>query len=314
MTMAGYRPDLQTNEEEHTAIAGFRPPCVSVVSEETTDCSEVYDTFHSCGNQKSLHWSPNGLSKDIDDHRKLFYQSGIKFMDDLMDTRKIFTENNNCRLWFFQKNDSRWWTAGPHNEETIKKYKEAIFATAEYIAENSKVDVSTYLEMGTNSWIIFSKWRNLSSSMSDLDLQAATGTMHHYVLDNGSPTEFKNMWAEEDLLREVQREWSFWYKLHPVPNLTENREVDVMEWCKAVEWWRRWVRRLKPATVEYLNRQFWPPEAVSKIEPAKFSPCHLPCNNKSLQEDESPLVSSREPRAAGAQGQACQQGLFNHKV
>ena len=27
-----------------------------------------------------------------------------------------------------------------------------------------------------------------------------------------------------------------------------------MEWCKAVEWWRRWVRRLKPAAVEYLNR------------------------------------------------------------
>ena len=90
--------------------------------------------------------------------------------------------------------------------------------------------------------------------MSDLDLQAATGAMHHYVLDNGSPTEFKNMWAEEDLLRAVQKEFPYWYKLHPGPDLTENREVDIMERCKAVEWWRRWVRRLKPAAVEYLNR------------------------------------------------------------
>ena len=157
MAMAGYRLDLQSHEEDHIAIAGFRPPCVSVVSKELIDCTLLYDTFYSCGNQMSLHWSPQGLNESIDDHRELFRQSDIKFMEDLMDARKIFTENPSIRFWFFPKNESLWWCPGPYNEETIQQYKESIFQTAENIAQCSKVDVSTYLRMGTNSWIIFSK-------------------------------------------------------------------------------------------------------------------------------------------------------------
>ena len=237
MTMEGFRSDFLTEEEDQISIAGFRPPFMAAVLKEHIDCKEVYDTFHGCDNLKALYLSPNGLDQSIDDQKEIFYQSDIKFMEDFMDTRKVFTENRNVQFWFFQKKDTLWWMPSEYNEETVKKYKESIFRTAEYIASYSKVGVGTYLEMGANSWIIFSKWREIS----DPDSQAAARAMYHYALDNGAPADFKNMW-EEDILRAVQRENPFWYKTHPVPNLSEDREVDVLEWCKAVEWWRRWVK------------------------------------------------------------------------
>ena len=58
----------------------------------------------------------------------------------------------------------------------------------------------------------------------------------------------------KDLLLEVQRENPHWYKLHPCPNLQEDRmNVDPEKFACEVKWWLEHAKELKPATVAYLS-------------------------------------------------------------
>ena len=184
---------------------------------------------------------PKGLAQNNDQWIDYFKNSGIRLPKDLLNMDSMFTESRDFHLWFFEKEDIQWWRQNPSNERKIRGYKESVFEHAESIVQGTRINMSAYLKLISNSWVIFSRWTKVEPNGQ------------HYVLDNGSPEYYKNL-SNRDLLRAVQRENPCWYKLHPVPNLTEDRDTNVMDWCKKVEWWCRWVKRLKPATVEYLNR------------------------------------------------------------
>ena len=54
----------------------------------------------------------------------------------------------------------------------------------------------------------------------------------------------------QDLLLEVRRENPHWYKLHPCPNLQEDRmSVDPEKFACDVFWWIQYAKKLKPATI-----------------------------------------------------------------
>ena len=151
--------DHQMAVDDQLPIDGISAPVIQVVHKVKIDCDQVFNIFQNCDKSETLFLSPRGIDPSINAMRDLFEKSGIRFLCDLMDINNIFNDNEWFKSKFFQENNMAFWKQGRgNNDAMMREYKESTFRTAEMIASYSKVGIAEYLELGQNSWKIFSQW------------------------------------------------------------------------------------------------------------------------------------------------------------
>ena len=147
-------------------------------------------------------------------------------------------DDPNFRVWYIHKNDQEY--GKDTNWKKMKQYKEGIYAWHEGYSSRNGYTMKALLDMSNVVWKKYSLWRESDDIPGD----------YHRVMP-----DIKDMMRlpTRDLLLETRRENPDWYKLHPCPNLQEDRmNVDPEKFACDIYWWIQHVRKLKPATVAYI--------------------------------------------------------------
>jgi hypothetical protein len=186
-----------------------------------------------------LYEVPNGITDVLDTGKAEV--SAYRFPRDSL-TVPSWVENPAFPIWFFSKDSKDYWKTSRYNEETMKKYKEAIFHFHEQACEHQGILLKDFLALGRNSWKRYSKWTESNTE---------PGT---YRMDMGKIKDFSKL-PVKLLMKEVQRENPHWYKLHPCPNLQSDRtSIDPEIWVSEIEWNVRYIAKIKPATFAYIKK------------------------------------------------------------
>ena len=140
-------------------------------------------------------------------------------------------DDSNFKVWYIQKNNHNYWK--DYNWRDMKLYKEGIYAWHENYSAMNGFTMKALLDMSNVTWKKFSPWTE-----SDI-----TPGLYQRVAP-----DIKEMmsYPTDRLLLEVRRENPHWYKLHPCPNLQEDRmNVDPEKFACDIYWWIQNVKKLK---------------------------------------------------------------------
>ena len=184
-----------------------------------------------------LHHTPTNLSPEVSQMAETY--SRVKFPSNIL-TIDPCRDDSNFRVWYIPKKNHDYWK--DYRWRDMKLYKEGIYAWHESYSAMNGFTMKALLDMSNVTWKKFSPWTE-SDITPGLYQRVAPDIREMMSYPTGR------------LLLEVRRENPHWYKLHPCPNLQEDRmNVDPEKFACDVYWWVHNVRKLKPATVAYIMK------------------------------------------------------------
>jgi len=184
-----------------------------------------------------LHLTPRNISLEVTFMAET--HTWVKFPANSLtiDLQKI---DSNFKVTFFDRRNRQWWK--DTHWLTTQQYKESVYAWHEEYAGVNGFTMKMLLDMSNITWKIYSSWKETDENPGH----------YHRVAPN-----IKDLMQLpiRDLLLAVRRENPHWYKLHPCPNLQEDRwNVDPEKFACDTYWWYENVRKLKSATVAYITK------------------------------------------------------------
>ena len=184
-----------------------------------------------------LHLTPGHLSEEIGRMADAF--TYVKFPLDVV-TADICRDDSTFKVWYIPAHDKDYWK--DHYWWKIKQYKEGVYAWHELYAGMNGYTMKAFLDMSNVIWQKYSLWR---------ESKDAPGVYYRVMTDAKTMMNLPT-WT---LILEVRRENPHWYKLHPCPNLQEDRmSINQEKFACDIYWWIKHVRELKPATFAYIRK------------------------------------------------------------